>query len=213
MSIRVMTMVWDNYPAGGSELLLALALADIGRDDGTSIYPSVKTMASKTRLSERSIQYLLDKMRTSGYLQVVEQGGIAGKKRKATEYRINLDLLAQPVQSLHPSVEVVDNSHISVDNLEKSVDKVIHMGANGDTDGCKLEQEWVQPIAPHTLLNHKEPLTQTRTPEIKGQGQNQRACAKCKNPLTKGYTSMPIGDVCPKCWTAYLAGSWRTERA
>lgn len=208
-----MTMVWDNYPAGGSELLLALALADIGRDDGTSIYPSVRTMASKTRLSERSIQYLLDKMRTSGFLGVVEQGGMAGKKKRATEYRINLSRLEQRVQDLHPSSELVDNSAIFVDNSAISVDKVIPMGANGDTDGCKRQQQWVQPVAPHTLLIIKEPLPQTRNPEIEGQSQNRRGCGKCKKPLTKGFTQMAVGDVCPKCWTAYLAGAWQTERA
>lgn len=108
MSIEVMTFVWKRYPEGGSELLLALALADFADDDGTSVYPSVARMAAKTRMSERNIQYLLSKMKERGWLVEVEAGGNRNGRSYATEYRIPIeDISDEPmygVQSLHPPV-------------------------------------------------------------------------------------------------------------
>ena len=49
MSVKVMTAVFERYPVGGGEMLLALALADHASDDGTRVYPSVKALAEKTR--------------------------------------------------------------------------------------------------------------------------------------------------------------------
>lgn len=87
MSIKVMNFIWDHYPEGGSELLLILALADHADDVGDRIYPSVQTMARKTRMSERTVQYLLRRIQERGWLVLVEAGG--GRKRTA-RYRINM---------------------------------------------------------------------------------------------------------------------------
>ena len=53
MSIRIMTLVWDKFPAAGSELMAMLALADWAGDDGGSLYPSMAAVAAKIRLSEK----------------------------------------------------------------------------------------------------------------------------------------------------------------
>ena len=87
MSIRLMTAVWDRYEGSGSELLLALALADHASDDGTRVYPSVSSLAAKTRQSERAVQYQLRNMEQKGWLQLVANEG--GGRGKAREYRIN----------------------------------------------------------------------------------------------------------------------------
>lgn len=82
-----MTAVFDRYPNGGGEMLLALSLADHASDDGSHIFPSVKTLAEKTRQSERSVQYQLRSMEQSGWLVLVS--GEFGGRGKAREYRIN----------------------------------------------------------------------------------------------------------------------------
>jgi len=46
-------MVFERYPGGGGELLLALALADNAHDDGTRIFPSVATLSK--RISSSSL--------------------------------------------------------------------------------------------------------------------------------------------------------------
>lgn len=74
MSVKVMGMVFDRYPNGGGEMILALALADHSSDDGTGIYPSVASLAEKTRQSVRAVQYQLRGMEKAGWLILVNAG-------------------------------------------------------------------------------------------------------------------------------------------
>lgn len=139
MSVKVMALVWDHYPEGGSELLLALALADWANHDGSGIYPSVAQMADKVHMAERSVQYLLGKMKARGWLVQVNPGGIVGGRKLATNYRIPVNLIPPAfvgrVQTLHPSGRV----------------------QNDASDGCKMEQERVQPIAPQPSVTISKP--------------------------------------------------------
>ncbi len=86
MSIRLMTMVFDRYPEGGSEMLLALAMVDHARDDGTSIWPSVDELARKTRQSRRTVQRQIAKMVSSGWLEQVRTA--TGRRGLTNEYRV-----------------------------------------------------------------------------------------------------------------------------
>jgi hypothetical protein len=86
MSARCTGMVFDRYPAGGGEFALALALADNAHDDGTHIFPSVDTMARKSRQDVRSVQRHLKRMQADGWLILVKPAG--GRGRPA-EYRIS----------------------------------------------------------------------------------------------------------------------------
>lgn len=87
-------MVFDRYPNGGGEMLLALAMADHAHDDGTHIFPSIARLAEKTRQSERSVQYQLRRMEQSGWLVLVN-AGIGGRRSgfgeggRTRQYRIN----------------------------------------------------------------------------------------------------------------------------
>ena len=131
MSIGIMDKVFQRYPNGGGEMLLALALADHADDDGTSIYPSVKKLAAKTRQSERTVQYQLRRMEASGWLLRVGHGN--GGRSQTTEYRIS------PLW------------------LKGAEIAPIQKGATDDTKGCNPRQERVQPIAPannhHRTIN------------------------------------------------------------
>lgn len=123
MSIEVMTLVWKHYPDGGSELLLALALADHAADDGSSIYPSVANMAKKVRQSERNIQYLLGKMLKKGWLEKVQDGGIIEGRKLATMYRMPIERIPLGtvgwVQTLHPT----DGCNPAQERVQSSVKK------------------------------------------------------------------------------------------
>lgn len=94
MSGKLVGMVFDHYPNGGSELLLAVKLADNAHDDGQRIYPSVATLAAQTRQSERSVQYQLKRMVAMGWLVLVRGaigGGRGGGSGRPREYRIHPD--------------------------------------------------------------------------------------------------------------------------
>jgi len=136
MSIKVMTAVFDRYPNGGGEMLLALALADHASDDGTRVYPSVKALAEKTRQSERTVQYQLRRMQEAGWLVLVSAGN--GGRSMASEYRISPDWIK--------GAEIAPFKKGASDDIK---------GATDDTKGCNPQQKRVQQIAPAN--NRHEP--------------------------------------------------------
>lgn len=93
MSIRIMTLVWDKFPAAGSELLAMLALADWAGDDGGSLYPSMAAVATKIRLSEKQARRIVQGFVQDGYLTVVgnANGGAPGSTK---QFRFNVAKLA-----------------------------------------------------------------------------------------------------------------------
>jgi len=98
MSIRVMSIVWDHYPRGGSEMLVALALADWCNDAGAYLHPSIHTIAEKCRLSDWQARRLVHQMIDSGLLEVVgnQFGGAPGASR---QYRFRVDKLTTSVNA------------------------------------------------------------------------------------------------------------------
>lgn len=136
MSIKVMTAVFDRYPNGGGEMLLALALADHASDDGTRVFPSVSALAEKTRQSERTVQYQLRRMQEMGWLVLVGAGN--GGRSMTSEYRISLEWIK--------GAEIAPFKKGASDDIK---------GANDDTKGCNPQQKRVQPVAPAN--NRHEP--------------------------------------------------------
>ena len=125
MSIRIMTLVWDKFPAAGSELLAMLALADWAGDDGGSLYPSMAAVAAKIRLSEKQARRIVQSFVKDGYLTVVgnENGGAPGSTK---QFRFNVAKLASlpdlpsktsvcaaktPPASVTPPMGVREGSH------------------------------------------------------------------------------------------------------
>lgn len=83
MSIRVQSAVWERSQAKGSALLLLLAIADFADDDGHA-YPSLATLAEKTRLSERNVRYVLREVEALGELST----SVGDGKHGCNLYRI-----------------------------------------------------------------------------------------------------------------------------
>lgn len=77
MAIAVMSKVWDVSQAGGTELLLLLAIADFADEQGYA-YPSVPTLAKKIRMSPRNTQYILQKLVAMGELEITLNAGRRG---------------------------------------------------------------------------------------------------------------------------------------
>lgn len=89
MSIKLMDKVFDRYPVGGGEMILALKLADHAHDDGTHIFPGIPLLMEKTRLPERTVQRYLQNMQRRGWL--IKVFSSKGGKGNATEYQISSD--------------------------------------------------------------------------------------------------------------------------
>lgn len=101
MSIRVMSAVWERSAHSGSALLLMLAIADFARDDGVA-WPSLSTLAGKTRMSDRQIRRLVLACESSGELDVDRSRG-----RHSHRYRLRVDHLpGQVVRVANPDGRV-----------------------------------------------------------------------------------------------------------
>lgn len=80
MSVLIMSRVWAYSQHKGGNLLVLLALADFSNDAGEA-YPSIKTIAKKSRLSERQVQRAIQEIVDSGELRKEENGGVFGSNR------------------------------------------------------------------------------------------------------------------------------------
>jgi hypothetical protein len=90
MSIKVITCIFKRDLTTATRKLVALKLGDVANDDGTSIYPSVATVARETGLCERVVRKVLAEFRSEGLIHIVKQGG---GRNQPTEYRIDLRVL------------------------------------------------------------------------------------------------------------------------
>jgi hypothetical protein len=89
MSGRLVSCVHDSLLPPHLKLL-ASVLAAYGRDDGSSIRPSLATIVRKTGRSERRVQAGLAALQRLGVLTIVRRH----TAHRPTEYRLDLDQLA-----------------------------------------------------------------------------------------------------------------------
>jgi hypothetical protein len=88
MSIRLMSQVWeDTRIESQAELLVLLALADHARDDGLC-WPSMRSIAGKARIEERSAQRIIRRLIEKGLTELVLQGGCIDGCNIPNRYRV-----------------------------------------------------------------------------------------------------------------------------
>src|SRR5258708_24120420 len=88
MSIRLMSQVWeDTRIESQAELLVLLALADHARDDGLC-WPSMRSIAGKARIEERSAQRIIRRLIEKGLVELVSQGGCIDGCNTPNRYRV-----------------------------------------------------------------------------------------------------------------------------
>ncbi|WP_150663072.1 hypothetical protein [Pandoraea commovens] len=151
MSAKVMGMVFERYPTGGGEMLLALKLADNAHDDGTRIFPSVATMATRTRQSERAVQYQLRRMQKSGWLVLVRQAvGGRGQSGMPAEYRINEAWIngAELAPISDDDSEDGKGADSAPNQSEKRVQDEAEKGATGGVKGANDDVKGCKAFAP-----------------------------------------------------------------
>ena len=125
MSVKVISMVFDRYPEGGNEMVLALAIADHAWDDGTHIYPAIDALAVKSRQSRRTVQRLIAGMVERGWLELVSAA--TGRRGMTNEYRINAGWIAG--EPLRPR-GVKLTPHGEAEKVIPPQENVMHTGVN-----------------------------------------------------------------------------------
>lgn len=224
MSIKIVSAVFEHYPEGGGEMLLALAMADHAHDDGSSITASVDHYADKTRQSPRTVQYQLRKMQRVRWLIKVSSGR-GGRPRsdgfvrnQTSHYRINPRwLAAATVADSRARVpfdvcsEAEEGQEKWVQKLHPFVDNSTEMGATHDRNGCNPRQELVQQLLhPNRQDNHQENQTSAREPSVvdnfasdqPGQSDSDRL-ARCRELFEVFWQAYPRHEARDDAWRAF----------
>jgi hypothetical protein len=92
MSFALLKKVWESN-LDGVEKAVLLRLADYAHDDGTSIFPSIATVARAVSWSPDKVRRTIKRLRVIGVLIEVQSASCA--EHRPTEYRIDLERLAQ----------------------------------------------------------------------------------------------------------------------
>jgi Helix-turn-helix domain len=83
-----MSQVWEDTRIGSqAELLVLLALADHARDDGLC-WPSMRSIARKARIEERSARRIIRRLIEKGFLELVSKGGCIDGQNTPNRYRV-----------------------------------------------------------------------------------------------------------------------------
>lgn len=77
MSVKVMSMIWEDETLGPTDRLILLSLADHANDEGVC-YPSIARLVKRTGLSERTVQSAIKRLRGAGRLSLVRGAGPKG---------------------------------------------------------------------------------------------------------------------------------------
>jgi hypothetical protein len=83
-----MSLVWSVAPCRENSLLVLLALADWANDDG-ACWPSIPTLAEKTRIDRRSVQRIIRRLQSEQLIEI-EEGRGRGNQHRYTVQKATL---------------------------------------------------------------------------------------------------------------------------
>lgn len=146
MSVKIMSLVWERAPYSSGSLLVLLALADWSNEEGIS-WPSMETLATKTRIERRSAQRIVRQLASDGYIKI-EEGGGRGKQHRyiiQTEKMTNCRPLCE-LQTATPTSPFSEEKG-DISNTKR---------ATFDAQRATFEAETVTPTSPDPLEEPSE---------------------------------------------------------
>jgi hypothetical protein len=78
VSVQAISWVLEHSKSELGSRLVLISIANAALDDGTGAWPSVATLAQKSKLSERQVRYCLRKLEEAGELQTQIKSGPYG---------------------------------------------------------------------------------------------------------------------------------------
>jgi len=102
VSVAVLSWVWDCSPVKGARRLVLLALADHADDETWSCWPSVRRIAAKTQIPERSVRRLLGELKEAGAIEVQAGAGSLGKASNKRQRTNRYTIVHDPGHSVIP---------------------------------------------------------------------------------------------------------------
>ncbi|HXM29646.1 MAG TPA: helix-turn-helix domain-containing protein [Chthoniobacterales bacterium] len=153
MSIRLMSQVWEDTRIGSqAELLVLLALADHARDDGLC-WPSMRSIAGKARIEERSAQRIIRRLIEKRFVELVSKGGCIDGQNTPNRYRV---IGGDRLSSRGPTES---HSGVTVGQGVRG-DRESPRGDSDDTDGV------TQGRTNHHIEPSRERITTTTYPDV-----------------------------------------------
>lgn len=101
MSVRVMSLVWENPDLSATDKIVMLSLADHADDEGRC-YPSINRLVARTGLKIRTVQTAIKRLEQGGYL-IIELN--AGKRGTNLYTVIPTPAVDAPPQEMHPAAD------------------------------------------------------------------------------------------------------------
>lgn len=124
MSIIITAEVWQYAPIGKGDLLVLLRIADAAGDDHRMMWESVKTLAKRTRMSERGVYNSLRNLESQNIIESVP------KEEAPPEASLYASVVRRirPVQewASKPESEVVDMQNLQGSNQDKNPLQNLH---------------------------------------------------------------------------------------
>lgn len=90
VGIKAMARVWEHSKQKGTALLVELAIADYADDFGCA-WPSVSSLARKSRVTDRTVQNILHQLEEAGELKIERGAGLVktpGGPQRTHRYRL-----------------------------------------------------------------------------------------------------------------------------
>jgi len=113
MSVRVSAWVWQHSPVEHrGDLLVLLVLADHAQDDGDGAYPSVETIARKSRLAERSARVALRNLEAAGAIERTGRG-----PKGTFVYHVLMGGQPLPPATTAPGSDLPEGGHSPTENI------------------------------------------------------------------------------------------------
>ena len=106
MSIKLMSLVWDNGPNDATQRFVLLALADRANDQGGSCYPSILELSKKCAMSQRTVIRAIDGLVDGGFLVRKRH------KSRSNSYTIVVDQL-RPIESVSDKLSPIVSDNLS----------------------------------------------------------------------------------------------------
>ena len=142
MSIRLMSQVWEDARIQSqAELLVLLSLADHARDDGLC-WPSIRTIAAKARIEERSAQRILRRLIEKGLVELVSKGGCIDGQNVPNRYKVKGGDFRSPhgLTEGHPGATLGQGNHHIEPSLSKTTTAIYpHMDKKESGEGKARE--------------------------------------------------------------------------
>lgn len=171
MSIKLMTRIWDEAPYSQTTLLVLLCLADMANDDGVC-WPSVETIARRSRVSPRWVRDVLVELETAGWVGKEPRAG------QTTRYHLHCPPLG--ASTPEPQFSPEETSPLNPSSA--------HPGTpdqGGDEPQFRKGGTPVQP-------NHKEPSIE---PSLNLPGWLDEATAKSVDANVTGPAGLVLNEV------------------